>query len=63
MSTKIEDEVRLRALQVAARVQAEMEARFRAGGVVWTAENGGPPRLSGRRPAGAAGSAATARAA
>ncbi|MBV9109625.1 MAG: hypothetical protein JO306_09495 [Gemmatimonadetes bacterium] len=52
MNTKIDDEVRLRALQVAARVKAEMEARFRSGGVVWTAEDGGPPRLAARSPAG-----------
>ena len=63
MSTMIDDEVRLRALQVAARVQAEMEARFRSGGVVWTAEEGGPPRLATRFPAAGGGSAASRRAA
>jgi hypothetical protein len=61
MNTKIDDEVRLRALQVAARVQAEMEARFRSGGVVWTAEEGGPPRLATRSPAGGGGSGASTR--
>lgn len=45
MKPETNDEVRLRALQVAARVQAEMEERFRAGGVVWVAEQGAPPRL------------------
>lgn len=45
MKPETNDEVRLRALQVAARVQAEMEERFRAGGVVWVAEHGAPPRL------------------
>lgn len=45
MKPEPNDEVRLRALQVAARVQAEMEERFRAGGVVWTAQDGAPPRL------------------
>jgi hypothetical protein len=45
MNSETNDEVRIRALQVAARVQAEMEERFRAGGVVWTAGEGTPPRL------------------
>ncbi|HET7229433.1 MAG TPA: hypothetical protein VFJ16_05490 [Longimicrobium sp.] len=45
MKPETNDEVRLRALQIAARVQAEMEERFRAGGVVWTAGDGAPPRL------------------
>ena len=48
MKPEINDEVRLRALQVAARVQAEMEERFRAGGVVWIAQEGAPPRLMRR---------------
>jgi len=48
--TEIDDAVRLRALQVAARVQAEMEERFRAGGVVWTAHAGAPPRLMRQPP-------------
>lgn len=61
MNPKIDDEVRLRALQVAARVQAEMEARFRSGGVVWTAEDGGPPRLAARRSPGGGGNAASTR--
>jgi hypothetical protein len=61
MNTQIDDEVRLRALQVAARVQAEMEARFRSGGVVWTAEGGGPPRLATRSPTAGDGSAAPIR--
>lgn len=51
MKPETNDEVRLRALQVAARVQAEMEERFRAGGVVWVAEHGAPPRLMRRAPA------------
>lgn len=50
MKPETNDEVRLRALQVAARVQAEMEERFRAGGVVWTARDGAPPRLLHRTP-------------
>ena len=45
MKPETNDEVRLRALQIAARVQAEMEERFRAGGVVWAAGDGAPPRL------------------
>ena len=61
MNTKIDDEVRLRALQVAARVQAEMEARFRSGGVVWTAEDGGPPRLATPSAASGGGSGASPR--
>jgi hypothetical protein len=51
MRNETSDEVRRRALQVAARVQAEMEERFRAGGVVWTAERGAPPRLVHGAPA------------
>jgi hypothetical protein len=50
MKPETNDEVRLRALQIAARVQAEMEERFRAGGVVWTAQHGAPPRLMQRAP-------------
>jgi hypothetical protein len=50
MRNETNDEVRRRALEVAARVQAEMEERFRAGGVVWTADRGGPPRLMRQDP-------------
>lgn len=50
MKPETNDEVRLRALQVAARVQAEMEERFRADGVIWTAQDGAPPRLLHRAP-------------
>ena len=50
MKPETNDQVRLRALQVAARVQAEMEERFRAGGVVWIAQDGAPPQLLHRAP-------------
>ena len=50
MNNETNDEVRIRALQVAARIQAEMEERFRAGGVVWTARDGPPPRLMPHAP-------------